>query len=391
MLVKDSLYLAIHCFSEPRAETTRVVVATRKYPSKDSRKRTQQHGAELRESEPRLRLALESGRMYAFEWNIKTDVLVRSTEYASMIRVPENGTEEKGMDFLSRLDPEDRRHYLDGLSQLTPEQDWYHTTYRTILPNGKLCWMEARGRGSFDAGGTLVRVIGIAADVTARKKSEDALRTLSASLINAQENERKRVARELHDGVSQALAVVSIQLAQAANAASEAEIKSMLDKLYERLQGVLSDIEHLSHELHPSTLKHLGLSAAIRILCEEITQSHGIEVEFTDRGAPQAPSKDTALCLYRVAQEALRNIVKHGQCVQACVELEGNHSEVRLLVSDQGIGFNTHSAKAGLGLTSMRERMRLIGGRIVISSRLGAGTRITAYAPLEPHESQAAA
>ncbi len=345
----------------------------------------------LRESERRLRLALESGRMYAFEWHPGSDMMRRSAECAVVLGVPEYSPLDTGREFLNRLHPSDRSNYIDVLTHLTPAQDTYRTEYRKTLPDGKMRWMEARGRGFFDSDGNLVRVVGIAADITARKESEDALRTLSACLINAQEEERKRLARELHDGVSQALAVISIGMSQAAKATREAQHRSKLEKLYSRLQGVLSDIGHLSHELHPSTLKHLGLPAAIRVLCDEIAHTYAIDVGFTDRSAPQRVSANTALCLYRVAQEGLQNIVKHSRSKQAWVQLGGDQDEISLHIWDQGVGFDPYSTNSGLGLVSMRERLRLVGGRILITSSRGSGTRIDAYAPLERQEYQAAA
>lgn len=354
---------------------------------------TARKGAEeaLRESERRLRLALESGRMYAFEWHPRSDMMRRSAECAAVLGLPEYSTLDTGREFLNRLNPSDRSNYIDVLTHLTPAQDTYRTEYRKTLPDGKIRWMEARGRGFFDSDGNLVRVVGIAADITARKESEDALRTLSACLINAQEEERKRLARELHDGVSQALAVISIGMSQAAKATREAQHRSKLEKLYARLQGVLADIGHLSHQLHPSTLKHLGLPAAIKALCDEVAHTYGIDVGFADRSASQHLSTNTALSLYRVAQEALQNIVKHSRSKRAWVELRGNQDEISLHIWDQGVGFDPHSTNSGLGLVSMRERLRLVGGRILITSSRGSGTHIDAYAPLERQEYQAAA
>ncbi len=216
-------------------------------------------------------------------------------------------------------------------------------------------------------------------------------KSLGALLIDAQEQERKRVARELHDGVSQELAVISIQVAQARLSTSDEAVRSTLEKVYDKLQQVLSDVGHMSHQLHPSTLKHLGLSAAIKVLCDDVSRAHGINVGFTDKGAPQPACNDTALCLYRVTQEALHNVVKHSRCNRAWVELGCNNNEITLYICDQGVGFNPHTAKTGLGLVSMRERLHLIGGRMGVTSRRGSGTRIEAYAPIARSKGELAA
>lgn len=344
----------------------------------------------LRESERRLHLALESGRMYAFEWDKNTDLMVRSAEAAPALCVPEFPVQDTGRDFLNRLHSDDRSRYVDALSRLTPEQSDYHAEYREILPGGRLCWIESRGRGFFNTSRELVRVVGIAADITARKEAEEALRTVSAYLINTQEEERKRIARELHDGVSQALAVISIEMVRAAKAAAGTELSASLQNLCAKLQSVASDIGQLSHELHPATISHLGLSSAIRVLCDEIRQTHGIEVTFTDNDAPQPSSKDAALCLYRVAQEALHNVVRHSGSKKAWVQLKGKADGMCLEIRDKGVGFDVRSAPQGLGLISMRERLRLIGGSIVISSRRNRGTRVEAHVPISCEHKAAA-
>lgn len=331
-----------------------------------------------------LRLALEGGRMYAFDWDFKSDVVQRSAECINVLGVPDCRLEESGMEFLARIHPTDRARYLGALSELSPVHKTYVTLYRQQLRRGKACWIEARGRGFFDYKGNLVRVVGIASDVTARKESEEALRKVSARLINAQEEQRKRFARELHDGVSQTLALISTEVAQAAQAANckDSDLASTLNRVYGRLQDIASDISRLSHELHPTTLKHLGLTAAIQSLCREVSASMGIDVEFTERGDPQPTSKETALCLYRIVQEALHNVVKHSGSKKVRVELNSSADEIRLSITDDGIGFDTRSQKGGLGLVSMRERLRLVEGKIVISSRRNSGTRVVASVPL---------
>ncbi len=345
----------------------------------------------LRESEGRLRLALESGRMYAYEWDTKTDVMRRSAESVRVLGELGYPLEETGTQFLGRMHADDRAHCIKTIRELTPAQDKYVTSYRELLPEAKTCWIEARGRGFFDGEGNLVRIVGIASDMTVQKESEVALRELSASLINAQEEERKRLARELHDGVSQSLALVSIEVAQAAKQATEAHLSSKLQRAYGKIQNLVTEVGHLSHELHPSTLKHLGLAAAIRFLCKEISDAHRIDIEFASTGELKCPPKDVSLCLYRVAQEALQNVIKHGKCDRARVELSGSTDEVGICVSDKGVGFDVRSHKNGLGLVSMRERLRLVGGRISIASRINAGTVIKAYVPLTAARDSAAA
>ena len=328
-----------------------------------------------------LRLALESGRMYAFEWDFRTDLVRRSAECMAVLGIPESALETTGKEFLASLHPSDRTRYDEKLNELSPAQDTYVALYRLQSLAGRTSWIEARGRGFFDKDGDLIRVIGIASDVTARKRSEEAMRKLSARLINALEEERKRFARELHDGISQSLALISIEVAQAAGGSSDPELASTLERVYGRLQDAVSDVSHISHELHPTTLKHLGLTAAIKCLCRQISESHAIDVEFTEKTNPPQTSKEVALCLYRIAQEALQNVVKHSGSRKACVELSGNSDEITLCIADEGVGFDTRSDKSGLGLVSMRERLRLVGGTIAIRSRRNFGTRVEVCVP----------
>jgi PAS domain S-box-containing protein len=343
------------------------------------RNRTQ---GKLRVSEGGLRLALESGRMYVFEWDLNSDVIQPSAECMAVLGIPSCSEEKSGKQLLNRIHPGDRQRYMNTLRDLTPAHDTYLTSYRKLLPDGRNCWIEVRGRGFFDCQGNLLRVVGIASDITARKEAEDSLRELSSRLITAQEEERSRLARELHDGVSQGLTVISLGIAQAAKAATNADLSSKLEKLNGKLQDVLSDISQLSHELHPSTLKHLGLPLAIRSLCQELSETHGVDVDFTAKSEQQPPSQEASLCLYRVAQEALQNVVKHSRSKRAWVELRDSADDVRLCICDEGIGFDARSRKSGLGLISMRERLRLVGGRITISSRHPSGTCIEAHVPL---------
>lgn len=336
----------------------------------------------LRESEGRLRLALESGRMYAFEWDWKTDVVRRSEEYAAVLGITGSPLEVTGREFLAELHPNDRVRYLEILKELSPAQETYVALYRLQLPGGRAYWIETRGRGFFDENRDLIRVVGIAADVTSRKESEEALRKLSARLLNAQEEERKRFARELHDGVSQDLALISGEVAQVRNFTSDTGLGAKLERIYEKLQDVVSDISHLSHELHPTTLKNLGLTAAIRFLCREVSESHGIDVEFREKGEPQQPLRDVALGMYRIAQEALQNVAKHSGSKKARVELSWSADEIALSIEDEGCGFDPRAQRTGLGLVSMRERLGLVSGKLSIRSRRNSGTRIEAKVPL---------
>jgi len=221
----------------------------------------------------------------------------------------------------------------------------------------------------------------------ARKKAATAdLRRLGGHLIHAQEEERTRIARELHDDFSQRLAVQSIELTQLEKnlPASEVEERTRALKLLKDTKEMSADVRSLSHQLHSSRLDLVGLVPALSGLCEEITKKCKVDVHFMDHDVPRNLTKDVQLCLFRVAQEALSNAVKHSHASSARVELGANRNTVSLRVSDAGRGFDPDlkSAGDGIGLIGMRERLRLVGGKLSVRSELNRGTEVIAEIPL---------
>lgn len=231
--------------------------------------------------------------------------------------------------------------------------------------------------------GSITGVISLAHDITARKAAENALRELSGRLISAQEEERKRVARELHDDIGQQLALISVRLSQAAQTHMSSELSRNLAEVRQKLQHVASTIGELSHSLHPSKLQYLGIAAALRALCRDVSGAHNIQIEY--RGQDNSPrlSDEAQLCLYRIAQEALRNVVKHSKAAHALIQFTSSSEGACLKVQDEGVGFDIGRPAEGLGLVSMRERLRLIGGSIEINSQPNRGTSIKVHVPPE--------
>jgi signal transduction histidine kinase/ABC-type uncharacterized transport system substrate-binding protein len=216
------------------------------------------------------------------------------------------------------------------------------------------------------------------------KHSESGLRELSGNLINAQEDERKRIARELHDDVSQRLALLRIEIGMLAQ---EERGQNPFDS--KRLAGLCSviddlsqDIHHLSHSLHSSKLQLLGLNAALKELCGQVAQGYPMSVEFHADELSQPVPPDVALCLYRVAQEALSNAAKYSGASRAVVTLSNGNGRLKMRISDSGKGFDTGKLSKGLGLASMCERLRLVNGELVVRSQPGGGTELTAQVVL---------
>ena len=349
----------------------------------EERKRGQE---ELQESEERLRLAVKAGRMYAFEWDTATDVIVRSGRCADIFNWLDDPTRDSGREFAARVHPDDRQMYVTNDTSLTVEKPTYQICFRMLRPDGSVIWLEDSGHGSFDDQGRLLRTIGMVADVTERKLAEEALSSVSRRLIEAQEQERVRIARELHDDLSQRMALIQIgveQLAQG-SAGLSSRHRQQLHGIASVSTEVSSSIHNLSHQLHPYKLDTLGLVASLRSFCSEFAQQHNLRVHFIPHDIRAQIPKDVTLCLFRIVQEALRNVVKHSGAAEARVELHGHADRIDLCVSDSGAGFTPGNGMAatGLGLISMGERLRLVKGRLSIESQPSRGTRIRATVPL---------
>jgi len=259
-------------------------------------------------------------------------------------------------------------------------------TYRMNRPDGSLMWVERCSRAYFDDAGNLVRMVGMVADITPRKHAEEVLSSVSRRLLEAQEAERARIARDLHDDIGQRLALLSIGLEQLQQLSltPATELSGSIDILRRQALGIAGDVQALSHELHSSKLQFLGVVPAIRGLCSEISVRQKVEVDFSHQDVPGTVPPDIALCLFRVLQEALQNAVRHSSAVRFTVNLRGTPEAIGLTVRDDGRGFDPESVSqdGGLGLTSMRERLKLVAGELSIESQPAKGTTIVARVPL---------
>jgi signal transduction histidine kinase len=246
-----------------------------------------------------------------------------------------------------------------------------------------------------DAEGNLLHSTSVHVDITERKRAEEALSTVNQRLIEAQEEERARLARELHDDINQRLAllVVKLQSLQQSLPPSMVEIRHAIAEASDESEGLGSDIQALSHRLHSSKLEYLGLASAAGGFCRELTDRQGMEIEFHSEGIPKDLPREISLCLFRVLQEALQNAIKHSRSRHFEVSLSGGSSGVELTMRDSGIGFDPEDATrgSGLGLISIRERLKLVNGKLFIDSQSQRGTTILARVPLSPKTKSAAA
>jgi len=206
------------------------------------------------------------------------------------------------------------------------------------------------------------------------RHTEDSLRKISGSLINAQEQERHRIARELHDDLGQQLALASAQI-DGLIEESDASLKSNLADLSDQISTISNTTREISHGLYPSQLEYLGLASAVRRVCHEIGHGKQISIQLAVNDLPHL-QPSISLCLYRVTQEALHNVIRHSLANTVQVELGGDDQRVLLRITDDGVGFDLSRQTEGLGLHSMRERIRSVGGTIEIVSAPKNGTRI---------------
>jgi PAS domain S-box-containing protein len=473
----------------------------------------------LRESEQRLSLAVQAGRMYAFDWDPETDVIVRSVECTHTLNWIDDPMHDTRREFYARVHSDDRDMYTAVVSGLAPENPAYQISFRVLHPQRGAIWLEETGRASFDAQGRMLRVIGMGADITERKRGEELLRekevelteaqrlagvgswqwnvetdrviwseelcrlvghdpslpapsfkehpslfaaeswdrlqravkealesgksyeldmeivgpqaaskwaiargepqraptgqviglrgtvqditerkrvetalaTVGRRLIEAQEQERTRIGRELHDDIGQRLALLAVELQQLHEGPPNLqEIRDRIAILLQQTTEIAIDIQSLSHELHSSKLQFLGLAAAMKGFCREFSKQHKVEVDFRADNLSIVPP-DISLCFFRVLQEALNNSAKHSGVRHFEVRLWGTSGEIHLAVSDAGVGFDRDDAKAtlGLGLISMEERLKLVSGTFSIESQTQRGTTIHARAPLALGETSA--
>lgn len=228
-------------------------------------------------------------------------------------------------------------------------------------------------------------VLAMMEDITAKKTAEEALSRVSQKLIQAQEQERSRIARELHDNINQRLAMLAVKLEGLKRdlPMPPDQLERHIEETSEQLADVGKEIQALSHRLHSPRLELLGLAAAASSFCKEFSNRQNVEIDFQSQNMPSYLPAEASLCLYRVLQEALQNAAKHSGSRQFQVLLKGGTNEIELTVRDLGIGFDPKEAikGGGLGLTSMKERIKLVDGELSIHSGEKGGTTIQARVP----------
>jgi PAS domain S-box-containing protein len=344
-----------------------------------------------KESEQRFRLVADTAPVMI--WLSGADKLCTYVNQTWLEFTGRSVEEELGNGWVDGVHSEDARRCLQTYAQAFDQRESFQMEYRLRRHDGEYRWIFDYGVPRVGGDSPFVGYIGCCLDITERKQAEEALSFVNRRLLEAHEEERARIARELHDDINQRMALLAINLeGLKENRASTGGQASSIEHLQKQVQEIGSDIQALSHQLHSSKLELLGLEAASAGFCRELSELRNVEIDFHSESVPKDLPKEVSLCLFRVLQEALQNAVKHSGSRHFQVSLCDGTNEVALTVHDSGAGFDPEETinRHGLGLTSMKERLKLVDGKLFIDSKLEQGTTIHARVPLKPKSSAAA-
>jgi PAS domain S-box-containing protein len=339
----------------------------------------------LRESEQRFRLVADTAPVLI--WMSGSDKKCTFFNEGWLHFTGRSIASQLGDGWAEGVHAEDLRICMDTYTQAFDRHQEFRMEYRLRRHDGEYRWVLDIGVPRFDQERFFVGYIGTCVDLTDRKLAETALASVSRRMIEAQEQERTRIARELHDDIGQRLALFTVHLAQLHEEPTNLPgVRSHAGELKSQIIEIATDVQALSHRLHSSKLEYLGLATAMRGFCKEFGEQQEVDIDFETHDLPGNLSPDISLCFFRVLQEALHNSVKYSGVRHFDVRSWGTPNEVHLTVSDFGSGFDIESAKAGrgLGLISMDERLKILNGTLSIQSQLKRGTTVHAFVPLSP-------
>ena len=338
----------------------------------------------LRTSEESMSLAAIAAKLRFWVWDIPRDE-VRASESDWSSGNWYSARPVHFDQFIDIVHPDDRASLRQAVRGALEGDGRYETEYRVMSPDSTARWIAARGRIEFDQNGKPRQLRAISIDISERRRAENEARDLNGRLITAHEDERARLARALHDDVTQRLALLAIDAGQREKGLGDTMAGQAMRSIRHDLIQLSEDVHALSYALHPAILEDLGLIEALKAECARFGAVEGIPTSFTATDDVDEPAQALSLCLYRVAQEALRNVARHSSAGSVAVEFRAVGGGLELAVQDDGVGFDPtrKQARPSLGLAGMRQRLSLVGGELLIDSAPGGGTSIVARAPLK--------
>jgi len=360
----------------------------------------------LRESEARLSLAADSAGTGLWELDFSTNQFW-ATKRALAIFGYDPGEVVSMERFEQSIFPDDLVHVQKAIARSLEKNEPLKIEYRILTGDGVMKWIHSSGSPYFKPNGEPDRLLGVSIDITESKNMEEKLRDsekilrnnqedlqrLAGRLISVKEEELRRLSRELHDDLTQRLAVLAIEagkmeLDMDEDVQSNPVFSQKVSHIKEQLIKISEDVHRISRQLHPTIIDDLGLVRAIESECAALSQRESVEIIFMNEDIPEILPDDVPLCLYRIAQESLNNCISHSGTAKCEVFLKGSHDAIFLDIEDKGVGFNTEEVrnKPGLGLASMRERVQLVGGNIKVDTEPGRGTYIHVSIPLKRTE-----
>ena len=340
---------------------------------------------QLRTSEEGMSLAAIAAKLRFWVWDIPRDE-VRASESDWSSGNWRSAHPVQFDQFIDVVHPDDRASLRQAVGHALEGDGQYETEYRVTSPDSTVRWIAARGRIEFDHKGKPRQLRAISIDITERRRAEDEARDLNGRLITAHEDERARLAHALHDDVTQRLALLAIDAGSKEKGLSDTIAGQAMRSMRRDLVQLSEDVHALSYALHPAILEDLGLIEALKAECARFGAVEGIPTSFRATDDVDQPTPALSLCLYRVAQEALRNVARHSGASSVEIALRAIGGGLELAVRDNGVGFDPSrkQSRPSLGLAGMRQRLALVDGELLIKSAPGGGTSIVARAPLKP-------
>ncbi len=337
----------------------------------------------LREQRTLLAEAQKLAGLGSWEWDPASGRVSWSDEMYAIYGVSAQAFRPSFESYLERIHPEDRARAASTVALALMDHRPFSMDERIVRPDGAVRQLRSHGEVVRDEAGRPLKVVGACMDVTEQKMAEAALRALTRRLVQAEETERRRIARELHDRVGQNLSALNINLDILLGHLAEGELRRRLEDSLKLVDGTLQSIENVMADLRPALLDEYGLAAALEWYGKEYSQRTGIRVAIAARQGDNGLRPEASVALFRIAQEALNNAAKHSSAKRITVELEERDGELVLSVSDDGKGFDPLNAPRGRwGMTTMRERAEAAGGRLSVDSAPGSGTTVRATLPL---------